>query len=175
VAAFITATELSSFLGRDVTTDDGVDLAIDGACATCETVADQTFGETNETVTLDGSGTDAMVLPGVPVSRVSSVTVAGTATTEFVADTRRGMLVKQSGLWPRGRMNVVVRYTHGYRSTDVPDDVRMVALNLAGRLLVQGPKNAMAETNGDVQIRYAVAATDLTANELRILRRHSGR
>jgi hypothetical protein len=72
-------------------------------------------------------------------------------------------------------MNVVVRYTHGYRSTDVPDDVRMVALNLAGRLLIQGPKNAMAETNGDVQIRYAVAATDLTANELRILRRHSGR
>lgn len=170
---FITTEELGSYLGRDLSSDDIAQTVVDMACATCETVAGQTFTEASETIVLDGTGTDAVVLPGVPVSSVTTVSVAGTATTEFVADKRRGMLLKQAGIWPRGRANLEVKYKHGYKSTEVPPDVRMVALSLAARLVVQGP--AVFETQGDVSVRYGGNADDLTANELRILRRHSGR
>jgi hypothetical protein len=173
LAAFITAQELSDFLGRDVTTDDGVDLALEGACSICSTVAEQTFPEATTTIVLDGSGTDVLVLPDVPVSSVTSVSVGGSATTAYVQD--NGLLLKQSGTWSRGRRNVEVKYRHGYSSSAIPADVKMVALNVAGRLLVQAPTNAIQEQVGDVSRRYAVAATDLTANELRILRAHSGR
>jgi hypothetical protein len=170
--SFIDTQELSDSLGRDLSSQDGAQLAIDMACATCRTIAEQDFTEATETIALDGTGTDALLLPQLPVSSISSVTVSGTATTAYVL-TDRGMLVKQSGVWPRGRQNVVVKYKHGYRSTDVPDDVRMVALELAKRLVIQGP--AVSETNGDVSVRYGLNADDLTANERRILRKHRGR
>jgi hypothetical protein len=173
VAAFITAQELSDFLQRDVTTDTGVDLALEGASEICRTVADQPFTQTTTTQTLDGSGTDVLVLPRVPVASVSTVSVGGTATTEFVQD--NGLLLKQSGTWRRGRRNVEVKYRHGYSTTAIPADVKSVALSVAARLLTQAPLNAIQEQLGDVSRRYAVAATDLTANELRILRAHSGR
>lgn len=171
MAALITVEELGAYLGRDLTADDGAILAVDMASEACRTVAENGFNELQETITLDGTGTDVLVLPRVPVSTVSTVTVGDTVTTEFVQD--NGMLFKQSGSWTRGRRNVSVKYKHGYSSSAIPDDVRMVVLALASRLVVQGP--AMAEANGDVNVRYAVANTDLTANELRILRRHSGR
>lgn len=172
--SFITVDELSDYLGRSVSADPAAQLAVDGACAVIRTISEQDFTESTETVTLDGTGTDALVLSQLPISSVQSVTVAGTADTNY-ALSGTGVLVKTSGVWPRGRQNVTVKYRHGYRSTDIPADIRQVALGLAARQLVQGPKNAMAETNGDVQIRYATAASDLTNNELRILRRHRGR
>lgn len=171
--AFITPTELSAFLGRDITSDDGAQSAVDMACATVETVAGQVVKEATSTILLDGTGTDVLILPGFPAASVTSVAVADAADTDYVLD--NGMLFKTTGVWAKGRRNVEVKYKHGHTSSAIPDDVKMVALNLAGRLLVQAPKNALEETNGDVRIKYATAPTDLTANELRILRRHSGR
>lgn len=172
--SFITVDELSDYLGRDVSANPAAELVVDGACATVRTIAEQNFSESSDTVTLDGTGTDALVLSQLPVSTIQSVTVAGTADTDYALSSN-GVLVKTSGVWPAGRQNVTVKYRHGYRSTEIPADVRQVALSIAARQLVQGPKNAMAETNGDVSLRYATAAGDLTANELRILRRHRGR
>jgi hypothetical protein len=171
--AFITAAELSDFLGRDVSADDGAEAAIEAACQICRDVAGQDLTEATETILLDGTGTDCLVLPGFPTSSVTTVTVGGTADTDFVLG--NGMLFKQAGTWTKGRRNISVKYKHGYRTRDVPASVKQVAKAVAARLLVQAPKNAMAEVNGDVSIRYATAPTDLTANELRILRKHAGR
>lgn len=173
MASLITVQELSDYLGRNMAGDAGATLAVDMASEAVRTEAGQAFNEITDTLLLDGSGTDVLVLPKVPVASITSVTVGGTAATDYVES--NGMLVKTStaGVWTKGRRNVEVKYKHGYSSTKIPDDVRMVALALAARLVVQGP--AMAETNGDVNVRYAVAATDLTNNELRILRKHSGR
>ena len=46
----------------------------------------------------------------------------------------------------------------------------MVALAIAARLVLQGPM--LEETVGETRAKYAVASTDLTANELRILRKY---
>jgi len=174
LAAFITVQELADYMQRpDVLDDPAAEMAVQGACDVCRTVAGQPFTNTTSTVVVDGTGTDVLVLPRVPVSKVTSVTVGDTADTSYVAD--NGMLFKQSGTWRRGRRNVTVKLTHGYSDLAFPSDVKQVALAIAARLLNQAPRNAMAETVGDVQVRYAVAPTDLTANELRILRLHSGR
>jgi len=174
LTSFVTVEELSDKIGRDVTSDPGAVLAVDGACAVCRTIAEQNFTSGTDTVTLDGTGTDVIVLDRVPVSKITSVTVAGTALEITDYALSKGMLIRLAGVWPLGRQNVTVKYNHGYGPIDIPNDVRKVALDIAAREVLQGV--AAAETNGDVNIRYGVpAASDLTANELRILRKHRGR
>ena len=73
-------------------------------------------------------------------------------------------------VWPAGRQNVEVTYKHGYTPAELPRSVRMVALHIASRLVIQGV--AQYETIGDVQMRYGVNATDLTDGERRILRKY---
>jgi hypothetical protein len=46
----------------------------------------------------------------------------------------------------------------------------MVALEVASRLVVQGP--VQEESQGDLRVKYSVAATDLTAGEKAILRKY---
>ena len=70
--------------------------------------------------------------------------------------------------WPHGRQNIEVTYDHG--NGTVPSDVRMVALAIAHRMVVQGA--ATGETVGPVSKKYAVASTDLTDGEKAILRKH---
>lgn len=168
---FIDTQDLTDYLGRSMVADPGAIIAVDAACDFCRSVSEQTFNKvSNETITLDGTGTDVLVLPQLPVTKVSTVTVGEDAAENWVLGSN-GTLLKTSGVWTKGRRNVSVKYDHGY--TEVPTDVRMVALALASRLVLQGP--ALQETNGDVSVRYAVAATDLTSTEKLILTKYRGR
>jgi hypothetical protein len=141
------------------------------------------------------------LLPELPVTAAGTVVVNGGTVTDYVlAD--NGRLIRTSGTsattdwwnsewgwfpfsntgftspsydrrlfptstWPLGRQNVAVTYDHGGA---VPSSVRMVALSLASRLVVQGV--AVQEQVGGDSVRYAGPAMDLSANELRILRKH---
>lgn len=178
---FISRQDLTDYLGRDVTADDGALIAVDAACDTVRSVTEQDFSFATETVRLDGTGTDVLLLPQLPVSAAGTVTVNGTAVTDYRA-LSDGRLVRVGGTatyatwasgyanaayWPEGRQNIVVTYDHGYAGTALPRSVRLVALALASRLVVQGV--ALQESQGDVSIRYATAATDLTAGEKLIL------
>ena len=105
------------------------------------------------------------------------MTVNGGTVTDYVLNQRNGTLVRTGDLsffptliWPAGRQNVTVTYDHGWPDEDIPRDLRMVALAIATRLFVQGP--SAQETIGDVSVRYAANATDLTAGELRILNKY---
>lgn len=176
---FITAQDLSDRLGRDVTADPGATSAIASACQICRTIAGQAFDQATSTITLDGTGTDALLLPERPVATVSSVVVNGGTVTDWkLSDS--GMLFRGTAsygypwrpCWPLGRQNVSVTYTHGYASLQVPSDVCEVALELAMRMVAQGV--AQSETVGDVSIGYGMSADDLTANELRILNKYRG-
>ena len=179
---FITTADLGDYIGIDVTADGGALIAIDAACDICRDVADQTFNLGTATVTLDGTGTDMLLLPRLPVVNAGTVNVGGTAITDYVVDTDRGALVRklpdegadywttvlpQNVVWPAGRQNVQVTYEHGYPDAELPRSVRMVALTIASRLVIQGV--AQYETVGDVQMRYGVNSTDLTDGERRIL------
>jgi hypothetical protein len=179
LAPFITVQDLTDRLGRDVSADPGAASAVDSACAICRIVAEQDFNGTGGTVTLDGTGTDALLLPQRPVTAVAGVQVNGAAITDYVLSAQgalfrgtAGARASSSPTWPLGRQNVQVVYSAGYQTLAVPADVCEVALNVAMRAVAQGI--ASAETVGDVQISYSVGSDDLTTNELRILERYRG-
>lgn len=181
---FITAQDLTDYLGITVTADPGAVIAVDAACDMCRTVSDQSFNRGTSTITLDGTGTDMLLLPQLPVVSAGTVNVSGTAVTDYVVDTNRGMLIRKltdqpvqdwwttdpipSVVWPRGRQNVQVSYTHGYLDADIPRDVRMVALTVASRLVVQGVSQ-FESLPGGVSVRYGTNATDFTDGERQIL------
>ena len=170
---FISAQDVVDYIGVGGTADPGMLIALDSACDICRTIAEQDFNAGTATVSLDGTGGDCLLLAQRPVLNAGTVTVNGAAETDFIA-TRDGRLLRGTAgggtrpTWPAGRQNVTVTYEHGY--TEVPRDVRMVALQIAARIVVQGV--AMKETQGDLSVDYATAATDLNANELRILRKY---
>lgn len=175
---FITPQDLVDYLGRGGTADAGMLIATDAACDICRTVAERQFNQGTTTYTLDGTGTDALLLPELPVSSVSAVTVAGTAVTDYVLN-GNGILFRRGTVtstcpstlsWPEGRQNVTVTAVHGYSDDDLPRDVRVVALSIAARLVTQGV--AVEESIGAVRVKYAGPATDLTSGEKMILRKY---
>lgn len=182
VDPFIAPQDLVDYLGRGTASDPGMIIATDAACDICRDIAEQTFNAGTATVTLDGTGTDSLLLPDLPVNSVSVVTVAGGTVTDYVLNDNGILFRKDTGTdvdyvnacrtltWPEGRQNITVTYDHGYASADLPRSVRMVALSIASRLVVQGV--AVEESNGAVSVKYAGPSTDLTAGELRILRKY---
>lgn len=176
---FITTTDMSDYLGRDVTDDPGALIALDAACDTVRTFAERDFNRTTGTVTLDGTGTDSLLLPQLPVNSAGTVSVDGTAVTDYTLNSN-GILFRGSvsaegaaytaSKWPEGRQNIVVTYDYGYDPADLPRDVRMVALSLASRLVVQGV--AVEESIGGVSVKYAGPAMDLTTTEKLVLHKY---
>lgn len=177
---FITITEVGDYIGRDLSADDGAILAVSMACETVRSLTEQDFTPTTGgTAVLDGTGTDCLLLPGVPVSAAGTVIVDGTTLDAGdYSHTSDGQLYRTDGeatwpngevasCWPKGRQNITVTYDHGGTA---PADVRMVALAIANRLITQG--GAVQETVGPVSRRYATSSTDLTAGERAILRRY---
>jgi hypothetical protein len=180
LAPFITQQDLSDYIGRDVTADPGALMAIDAACDVIRDITEQDFTYGTTTVSLDGTGTDVLVLPQRPVASAGTVLVNGGTIVDYIAPTPDGFLYRGTATaagygygygggacWPRGRQNVKVTYEHGYQTLDVPRSVRMVAISYAARLVLQGV--AQSETVGDVTVNYGMAASELTANEMRIL------
>lgn len=181
--SFITTEDLSDYLGRDVSSDDGAEFVVDAACQIVRTLSEQDFTEETSTVTLDGTGTDSVFLPQRPVNTVGTVAVNGDVVTDF-AFSDEGRLVRTSeddptfatwaqgyqstAYWPNGRQNIEVTYEHG--AGTVPSDVRMVALMIAHRMVTQGGN--LKEQVGDVNRTYAVSSTDLTNGEKAILRKY---
>lgn len=176
---FITTVDLTDILGVTVTADPGALIAVDAACDTCRDIAERDFNRGTATITLDGSGTDALLIPNryLPVDTAGTVTVNGGTVTDYVLNGHGALFRGSAGVdprpvWPSGRQNVSVTFTHGYETVDIPRSVRMVALSIATRLVVQGA--AAEETVGDVRVKYAAAASDLTNGERRILQKYRG-
>lgn len=172
---FISPKDIADYIGRGGTADPGMVIAADAACDMVRTLAEQSFNADTSTVVLDGTGTDALLLPELPVTAAGTVIVNGGTVTDYVLN-GNGILLRGSAgvdprsLWPAGRQNVSVTYDHGYQEIDLPRDVRMVALSIASRLVIQGV--ALEESVGAVRMKYAVAATDLTNSERRILAKY---
>lgn len=176
---FLTVQDLSDHLGRDVTADNGAVMAVDAACDIVRELTEQDFNFATSTVGLDGTGTDALVLPQGPVAQAGTVTVNGGTVTDYMLVPDSSTLIRGtagaryywSPVWPMGRQNVRVTYDHGYlvagTANDVPRSIRMVALMIAERLVVQGV--AQSETLGDVSMTYATKAGELTKSEEAIL------
>lgn len=116
--AYMTATAVKSKYA--VLTDDDLDT-IEAAIAEFEQIAEAYRGVAYEprenTVTLRGSGLDGLLLPHPLVSEVETVTVDGTAVTDFVLWGDDGILTGYC--WTSGAQ-VVVTYTHGHAEVPQP-------------------------------------------------------
>lgn len=138
-----------------------VEMVIEG-----EKAAAVAFVTRGRRATLDGSGRDSLRLPDFEARSVLSITVDGTAwtgddLTSIIVDDDR--LYRPGGaLWPTGRRNVIVHYTHGRNFPPAP--IRRAGLTLA-REYVSDPKNgfparATATSIGDQMFRLTIAGRD---------------
>lgn len=182
---FISRNDLGDYLGRDLSTDQAALIVVDAACDTVRTIAEQSFNLVeDDEIALDGTGTDSLLLPELPIVEVSDVTQDGTTLTaeDDYRLSSNGVLFRMPSVvengtiltlrrgWKAGRQNINVTYTHGYAPAELPRDVRMVALSLADRLFEQ--QAAVFESLGSHSWRFDGPATNLTAGELMILRKY---
>lgn len=172
---FISEADVVELLGRGDPSDPGLTIAVTSACDIVRDAAGQVFTAVpQDSVTLDGTDTDALPLPERPVTTIRTVSVEGTAVDDYTVNDNgilfRGTVTGDGSTWPRGRQNVTVVYDHGYADGEVPASVRMVALGLASRLWVQGV--AVSESIGQSSVTYGGPASELTKTELLILSKY---
>jgi hypothetical protein len=154
-----TAEELRSFLTLDEIDETRANLLIESISSEVLKFTDQRFdAQVTETIYLDGSGTKVILMPGLPVYAVGSVTEGGTALTvhddfEWSAD---GILRRVSGCWAQKFRNVAVNYTHGFVA--VPAEVRLLVLRVAARGFVN-PTATTNESMGGYSAGYGFDAT----------------
>lgn len=127
-------------------------LALEYASDLVRTYTGRTFDRIEDTVVLDGTGTQSLLLPNPPIAEVLSVITLdsqGEETEIDPADYRlagsAGILRRIDGLnWPRGWQNIEVDLVSGYllpgepgdSGTDVPtlpQDIQGVVISIAGR------------------------------------------
>jgi hypothetical protein len=182
-APFVSRTDLSQYRDEDLTTSDKALICVDAACDTVRTITGQTFNLVeDEEIVLDGTGTDALILPQRPVVEVTEVSENDE---ELVVDddfklNGNGILLRMPtasddygwirNTWRCGRGNVAITYSHGYEAEDLPRDIRIVALLIASRLYTQSSEVTF-ESLGAYSVRYGRMAMDLTPTEKAILYR----
>lgn len=139
--ALVDISDLKSDLGIDSeTTWDGLLTRItNGVTYAIETMTKRQFVARTETLSLDGSGTAVMYVPG-PIISIDSVTNNGTlltVTTDYVWYAKTGKLVLvgvagssllvNNSVWSTDPQSVVIDYRHGYDEQDMPQDILLAA------------------------------------------------
>ncbi|MCX4686767.1 hypothetical protein OG401_21040 [Kitasatospora purpeofusca] len=130
---------------------------------------DQVLGDTAELV---GSGTTLLLLPELPVTAVTAVTIDGTTVpASGYRWNRHGALTRLDGVWP---LDAVVRVTNDHGWSDLPTAFTRVCVQVAGRSWVN-PAGVDAESLGDRSITYAKGRSgeELTSYEEGLLARYS--
>lgn len=128
----------------------------------------RTFERKTETVLLNGSGTRTLLLPGAPVTAITTVAVAGATYAQYdpadpyrrdayQADLQAGIL-RASGIWPEGLGNIVVNYTHGFGGIDdVPGDIQDAVLEHAATIAMV-LAHVQQESGGSTSATYGQTA-----------------
>ncbi|MFD8596973.1 mobile element protein [Kitasatospora sp. NPDC059646] len=116
---------------------------------------------TGDTTTLYGDGTDRLLLPAAPVGQVASVTVDGTAVTDWKVRRDIGALLRTSGCgWPSWS-EVVLVWDHGL--DPIPQDVQDAVIGQARVVYAVLPGVQTVQAGGESMTYGAAAATGVTA------------
>lgn len=178
-----TADDLANWTGQTIPSARAT-LLIDMAKAACGSVAKSIGAQLDETAAdeleLDGTGADTLMLPGWPVTAVTSVEVEGTAleaddyewsrvgeltrATVFGSGGWPGASPRTFGAWPAGKRNVVVVYTHGLAT--IPNDIKLAALLAAARWAAN--PQSLTQFSGD-NIGMGFAGAILNAGEAELV------
>lgn len=194
MTALIDTTDLSLFIGSDATGDAG-DFACSAASQVIVDYLDNVLiYEADVVARLDGSGTDALLLPQPPVRYVTSVVeneITLTVDDDYFLG-KAGILFRTTWRWPAGRGNVVVTYDRGFDLVSgpyggpydapemlLPDSVKLVALALAKRILASGAlpvggfsSETMGRYSYTLDVNAAEGIFDLTVGEASALSRY---
>lgn len=108
-----------------------------------------------QTVTLDTDGGDAVGLPSMHVTGLTSLTVDGTDMTDLAEWSERGLLRLRSGMFPDGLRRVTVTFRHGYAPDEIPD-VQAICLNMARRAM-SGPGIIGSQSVNGASVTYLTA------------------
>lgn len=130
MSMLVTASELAGFMQQDLDTFTATQ-AITNASSRFESEADTRFAVSAHVYSTEGYGQQAISLPRQPVVAVTSVTVDGLATADYVL---RGSTLYRLARWggtsPYAAL-LVVTYTYGWAAP--PDDVKEAVLFMAAQ------------------------------------------
>jgi hypothetical protein len=119
------------------------------------------WGTGSTTETHDGSGTPRLFLKRYPTSSVTTITVNGTAETDYVLDASRGIVTRGDGeidprwspVWDAGTQNIDVAYT---ASVTVPDQVKWATISMVREMWVRTSTAALKrEKLGDYEREFS--------------------
>lgn len=163
MALLVSAAELQTYLGDPNLDTDQADLVLGGVDALVREWTRQHLEEvTNEEVSLDGTGTDVLLLPELPVTAVASIVDENDSST-LTEDTdyrwwNNGIVRRLAGnTWIEHPRRYTVTYTHGYAT--IPAAIKQVVLRVAARA-VSNPSGHASETIGSYSYQ---AGFDTTA------------
>lgn len=170
--SFATVEELGDYLGGIPSDrENAAELALASATSVIQDYVGQSLVYVEEDeITLDGSNTDVLVLPQLPVVEVASVEIDGDELTEdeYEVDFDNGLLILDAGTWGAVKQSIVVVYTHGFE--DIPAGIRAVCLQAAGRMFAQA--GIAQEQVGATSVRYGAVGVSLTPEEKQALDRY---
>ena len=164
-----TVEQLEAWLGRTLADEAAAEQALDIASSVVRTYCGHSISQIlNDDITLDGTGTNLLLLPAMPVNGVDIVEVEEEELdpTDF-AWSKKGFIKRIDGLlWGTLPGSIRVVYNHGYAT--IPDAILGVVLSLAGRI-VDGSSGIKQETIGSYSVTYGDPSPVLRANEQQAL------
>lgn len=169
MSSLATVAQLESWLGREFDSETAAQQALDVASDTIRSYCGHSISQIlNDTVVLDGTGTNTLLLPAAPVNGIDSIEVNGEAleSTDYKYS-KKGWVRRVDGLkFPTTPGSIEVIYNHGY--TTIPKDIVGVVLSFASRAL-DGSANVKQETIGSYSVTYGDTASVLRADEKAVL------
>lgn len=166
MAAFFTAAELATQLQLDsVDTATADQLAVQASDTIRSYLGQSIDRKRGDIYQAYGDGSELFLLPELPVTAVSGVSVGGIAldATEY-AWMPRGQVYRVvvagldvlawMGLWPVGTL-IRVSYDHGY--TTVPATIKQVAMEIAGNLYSNPAGGITGESVASYSVTYSVS------------------
>lgn len=170
MVAFATPSDLATYLQRDLSAAETAtaELLLDMATAAIQDYTGQTISAVvGDTITLDPPTGWRLFLPQLPVTAVTSITVAGTLLSTVTPDyywyDDTGIVQFSGRWWSSTPQSVVVVYSHGYAT--IPDAVRGVCLEMAAAMLdgagTGDASGISSESIGNYSVSYDTAVRTL--------------
>lgn len=192
MALFAATDDLEARLGIDFTAEEDIraEMLLTLASGLIQDAAGQQIAlVTDDELTMPGTNADRITLPQRPVVSVTSITLDGSELAEgtdwYLKDNtiyRISSSLSDSdsicGGFGSPTQTLVITYTHGYATTDIPGLVTSICLEAAVRVWTN-PGAVIAERIGDEDVTYAPYSDPprgllLTDAEERKLRRFFG-
>lgn len=173
MSTFVSLDEYVDYFGIDASALTRAIVDLDAACDTIrDYLCQQIDVVTNDVITLFGTDTRAMLLPELPVTAVTSITLDGDPVTDWTVDDYGVLWRTDPAYWPRGTQYTVT-YSHGY--AEVPAILKVVAFQLARASSTSTP-GVKQESIAGYSVTYADAATGtddglLSALDRRVVKR----